>query len=38
MSIPKDPLQNGVDIIKKKHCINGAIILNTNLEQLGIVV
>ena len=36
--IPVDQLQMTVDSIKKKHCTGGAVILNTNLEALGVTV
>lgn len=31
-------LQMQVDIVKKRHCKNGEVILNTNLNELGITV
>ena len=35
---PVDALQSFIDKIKKTHCTDGKVILNTNLEQLGIKV
>jgi len=34
--IPKNILQQTIDEIKRKHCTNGIVILNTNLAALGI--
>lgn len=36
--IPTNVLQSNVNHIKAKHCTDGKIILNTNLEKLGIVI
>jgi len=36
--IPTNVLQQFVDRIKAKHCTNGVVILNTNLEKLGIII
>ena len=35
-AIPVNILQKTVDEIKAKHCTNGIVILNTNLQSLGI--
>jgi len=36
--INKNALQLQVDVVKKQRCKNGEVILNTNLEELGITV
>jgi hypothetical protein len=35
---PVDVLQPFIDKIKAQHCVDGAVILNTNLQKLGITV
>jgi len=38
VTVPKIQLQQTVNNIKKEHCKGGKIILNTNLEKLGIII
>lgn len=37
-TIPTTTLQAQVELIKTKHCKDGVVILNTNLQALGIVI
>jgi len=37
-SMPKEYLQGRLDAIVKKHCTDGKIILNTNLQALGLTI
>lgn len=37
-NVPKDKLQEQVNRIKKEHCIDGVVIMNDNLEALGVTI